>query len=322
MRALVVGGGRLTFEGARREPAATTGEVRVDVRLAGICATDLEIRRGYMGFEGVPGHEFVGIAREGRLAGRRVVGEINAACGDCERCARGLVRHCARRTVLGILGRDGAFADALALPERNLLPVPDGVPDEAAVFTEPLAAALEILAQVPTAAARRVAVLGDGRLGLLCSLALVAAGSRVVLFGRHPRKLALAARAGAETRDGAKACEGSLRATFPIVVEATGSAEGLGLALDLVEPRGTLVLKTTTRDLARESLARIVIDEVTVVGSRCGAFEPALQALESGSIDPKVLIDERFPLERGVEAFARAAAPGVLKVLLEVNPNR
>lgn len=284
------------------------------VHLAGICATDLEIQAGYMGFAGVPGHEFVGVARGGRLAGRRVVGEINAACGRCDRCARGMDRHCADRTVLGIVGRDGAFAESLSLPERNLHALPDAISDESAVFVEPLAAAFAIFEQVEIPAGTRVAVLGDGKLGLLCAQALALSGARVTLLGRHERKLEIARRAGADARR-----EVDAGATFPLVVDATGSSDGLARALALVEPRGTVVLKTTTRDAPKESLAKIVIDEIRVVGSRCGRFAPAIEALRAGRIDPRPLVDARLPLERGTEAFAKAGERGALKVLLQVS---
>lgn len=311
MRALVLGDGRLRLDPRRADPAPAPGESRVAVRLAGICATDLELARGYMGFAGVPGHEFVGVALDGPLRGRRVVGEINAACGRCERCARGLDRHCATRTVLGILGRDGAFASTLRLPDANLHAVPDEVDDDVAVFVEPLAAAFAILEQVPIPAGGRVLVLGDGKLGQLCAAALAVAGAKVTLVGRHERKLELARRAGIEARTSADG-------TFPIVVEATGSAAGLAAALERVEPRGTVVLKTTTHDAPPASLARIVIDEVRLVGSRCGRFGPALDALRARRVDPRPLVEARMPLEEGEAAFARAGAPGALKVLLEV----
>ncbi|HKE01362.1 MAG TPA: alcohol dehydrogenase catalytic domain-containing protein [Planctomycetota bacterium] len=312
MRALVVDQGRVSHRTDRPEAAPAEGEVNVAVHLAGICATDLEIQAGYMGFAGVPGHEFVGVARGGRLAGRRVVGEINAACGRCDRCARGMDRHCADRTVLGIVGRDGAFAESLSLPERNLHALPDAISDESAVFVEPLAAAFAIFEQVEIPAGTRVAVLGDGKLGLLCALALASRGARVSITGRHDRKLAIARRAGAEV------LASDAKGSFPVVVEATGSGAGLARALELVEPRGTIVLKTTTHAAPPESLARLVVDEVRVVGSRCGRFGPAIEALASGRIDPRPLVDDRFALARGAEAFARAAAPGTLKVLLEV----
>ena len=322
MRALVVRQGRLSLETGRAEPRPAPGEIRVAVSLAGICATDLEILGGYMGFEGVVGHEFVGVALDGALAGRRVVGEINAACGRCDRCARGLGRHCADRTVLGIAGRDGAFAEMLVLPETNLRAVPDSVPDDDAVFTEPIAAACEILDQVPAVAGRRAAILGDGRLGLLCGFVLKDAGLDVTLLGKHQEKLDLASRAGITTRLVSGGEEASGLAPFPLVVDATGSAAGLSMALALVEPRGTLVLKTTTHEVPKKSLARIVIDEITVVGSRCGRFEPALAALESRRVRPRVLIADRFPLERGAEAFARAGAGNALKVLLQIGSQR
>jgi threonine dehydrogenase-like Zn-dependent dehydrogenase len=294
-------------------------EVAVRVRLAGICATDLEIARGYMGFEGVLGHEFVGEALEGPLAGRRVVGEINAACGACADCQAGLGRHCAGRTVLGIVGRDGAFAETLTLPSENLLTVPDGVPDEAAVFAEPLAAAFEILEQVKIPAGARVGVLGDGRLGLLCAFALASAGGRVTLLGRHAEKLALAEKRGIDTlRSEADGLPAELRRCQDVVVEATGSATGLFTALDWVRPRGTLVLKTTTHDVPPASLARIVIDEITVVGSRCGRFAPALDALASGRVDPSDLVEAVYPLSQGERAFEHAGRRGVRKILLRV----
>ncbi|MBL8692719.1 MAG: alcohol dehydrogenase catalytic domain-containing protein [Planctomycetes bacterium] len=333
MLALVARGGKAHIDRARPEPEARAGESRIAVRLAGVCATDLEILRGYMGFEGIPGHEFVGIAIDGPLAGKRVVGEINAACRQCERCARGLDRHCAHRTVLGILGRDGAFAQMLRLPSCNLLEVPKAVSDEAAVFVEPLAAAFAILEQVPILRGTRVAVLGDGRLGILCTWALAASGARVTAMGRHRMKLDLAGKpvpdafpterillrdiSTERALDGGTILE-RCGGPFPVVVDATGSPLGLKSALELVEPRGTIVLKTTTREAPPESLARIVIDEIRVVGSRCGRFAPALDALARGQLDPTGLIHGRLPLEQGVEALDRAGQPGTLKVLLEM----
>jgi len=333
MLALVARGGNAQMDRARPEPEARVGESRIAVRLAGVCATDLEILRGYMGFEGIPGHEFVGIAIDGPLAGKRVVGEINAACGQCERCARGLDRHCAHRTVLGILGRDGAFAQMLRLPNCNLLEVPDAVSNEAAVFVEPLAAAFAILEQVPIVRGTRVAVMGDGRLGILCTWVLASSGARVTAIGRHRAKLALAGLpvpgafqieqiqlhdVSTENLASSSALVERCGGPFPVVVDATGSPLGLKSALELVEPRGTIVLKTTTREAPPESLARIVIDEIRVVGSRCGRFAPALEALARGQLDPMPLIHGRLPLEQGVEALDRAGRPGALKILLEM----
>lgn len=318
MRALVVDGGNVKFDPARPEPAPRAGEIVVDVLLAGVCATDLEIARGYMQFSGVLGHEFVGIARSGKFANKRVVGEINAGCGACPRCAAGGERHCPNRSVLGILGRDGAFAQSLTLPECNLLEVPDSISNEKAVFTEPLAAAFAIEEQIAITNNMPVCVLGDGRLGILCALALASRGARVVHIGKNDSKLAVTAARGIRTvkftnREALRAQ--SLQ--FPVVVEATGAPSGLDTALDLVEPRGKILLKTTVNDPPSHSLARIVIHEITIIGSRCGKFAPALAALANGSMDPSPLIHGRYPLDRGIEAFERAAKPGILKILLE-----
>ncbi|MBI2179025.1 MAG: alcohol dehydrogenase catalytic domain-containing protein [Candidatus Tectomicrobia bacterium] len=299
------------------EPRPGPGEALVRVRLAGICATDLEILKGYMGFRGVPGHEFVGVV-EGPaghpLRGRRVVGEINCGCGACALCRGGLERHCPARTVLGILGRDGAFAGRLALPGRNLHEVPGGVAEEAAVFCVPLAACFEPLEQRPELARRRVLVLGDGRLGLLQAQVLREAGAEVAVLGRHPAKLALLEGLGISLfTDPAEAAAGG---RWPAVVEATGSAGGFGLAFSLVAPRGLLVLKSTVAGAAALNLAPAVIGEVEVLGSRCGPFGPALAALASGRIRTAPMVHARFPLARGLEALGRAGEKGTLKVLL------
>lgn len=305
-------------------PVPGPSEVLVRVRVAGVCATDLELTRGYMGFAGTLGHEFVGeVVTEGSaLAGRRVVGEINAACGHCADCVAGMGRHCASRSVLGIVARDGCMAEYLCLPERNLLPVPDGVSDEAAVFTEPLAAALEILEQVHIAPAAHVAVLGDGRLGLLVAMALQAAGCAPLLVGRHPHKLAIAEAAGVSTvlaREGEDSAEFLLPRHFDVVVDATGRTTGVAQALELLKPRGTLVLKTTVAENPALDLARVVVDEITIVGSRCGRFAPALAMLERGAIDPTALIQYRYPLREGAAALKRAGECGVLKVLVTMS---
>ena len=303
MKVLAVTPSGLRLEPTHPDPAPADGEALVRVRLAGICNTDLEIVRGYMGFEGVPGHEFVG-----EVDGRRVVGEINAACGTCDFCRRGLDRHCPNRTVLGILGRGGAFAEYLALPERNLHPVPDTLDDELAVFVEPTAAAFEILEQVPLQPDDCVALLGDGKLALL--IAQVLRGRcRLKVFGRHAEKLAL-------LRD-VEVTTGAPSGKFDVVVEASGSERGFQQALELVRPRGTLVLKSTVAAGAQLNLAPVVIDEVTIVGSRCGPFEPAIQALACGAVDPRLMISAVYALDEGLEAFRRAEQPGVLKVLLK-----
>ncbi len=314
MRALVLGPeGPAVVD--RPEPDAA-GEARIRLRLGGVCATDLELARGYMGFRGVLGHEWVGVVEDApdpAWVGRRVVGEINCPCGACATCAADRPTHCPARTVLGILGRDGAFAERLSLPVANLHAVPDAVPDEAAVFVEPLAAACEILQQVHVRPSDRVVVLGTGRLGQLCARVLALAGAAVTAVGRNPATLGLLPE-GIRRLPADRAAEA---AGADVVVECTGAADGLALASGLVRPRGTLVLKTTVHDLGRTNPTQWVIDEVTIVGSRCGPFAPALRLLEAGLVDPRPLVSARLPLARGVEALARAAAPGAIKVLLE-----
>lgn len=292
------------------------GFALIRLLIAGICNTDLELQRGYYGFSGVPGHEFVGEVVEAsnrELIGKRVVGEINLACGVCSWCARGLGRHCPSRTVLGIVRHPGAFSEFLTLPERNLHVVPDSVSSEAAVFTEPLAAAGEILDQVHMPAGARVAVLGDGKLGLLISQVLQTNGLKVHQFGRHPEKLRLAQRTGVTTelvRDAMPVAE------YAWVVDATGSASGLRTAVQMTEPRGTVILKSTVHGEVPVDTAPVIVNEITLVGSRCGRFEPALALLESHRIDVESMISESLPLTEAPKAFARAAGRGVLKVLL------
>jgi len=289
------------------------GEVIVRVTMSGICNTDLEIARGYAGFLGTIGHEFVGTTEDGR----RVVGEINAGCGSCALCAAGDPRHCKGRTVLGIVGRDGAHADWLRLPERNLLAVPDAVSDVQAVFVEPLAAACGVLERCPRARDARVCVIGDGKLGLLCALVLAANGNAPLVVGKHDRKLDIVRRRGIETASIADAKKRGR--SFDVVVEASGSASGFDLALDLLEPQGTLVLKSTFHGASPVEAARVVVDEITVVGSRCGRFAPALDLLARGAIDVEPFVSEVVSLDRGVDAMALAAKDGVMKVLLAEN---
>jgi len=298
----------------RPEPEMRDGWAIVDVQVAGVCNTDLEIVRGYMGFTGVLGHELCGVVTEGPAAwkGKRVVSEINFACGACEACARGLGRHCPARTVMGILKADGAMAERIAVPVANLHEVGEGVSDEAAVFAEPLAAAFEILEQVHVTAATRCTVLGDGKLGLLIAQVLHQAGARVLAVGKHEDKLAVLARRGVP----AVLLGAWDRAQADVVVEATGTAAGLALAIGATRPRGTLVLKSTVADKASLHLAPLVIHEITVVGSRCGSFPPALRALEARSVDTTSLVSAAFPLERADEALRRAAEPGARKVLI------
>lgn len=315
------------------------GEALVRVTLSGICNTDLEITRGYAGFEGTIGHEFVGIieslpesATVARSSGRafdvmepsltvgpltrgqRVVGEINAGCGSCELCRTGDPRHCEKRTVVGIVGRDGAHAEFLKIPAINLVPVPDEISDERAVFIEPLSAACGILERAHVAEDTVVAVVGDGKLGLLCAQVLETSGADVSLVGKHPNKLQIAARRGIKTITSEQAKQ--RRRQFDLVVEASGSATGFDLALDLLRPRGTLVLKSTFQGTTDLRAARIVVDEISVVGSRCGRFAPALELLKAKAVDVESLISEEHPLADGVRAIGRASEPGVLKVLL------
>jgi threonine dehydrogenase-like Zn-dependent dehydrogenase len=301
---------RVTLRDDLVRPVPAPGQCRVRVLMAGICATDLALRAGYMGFRGVPGHEFVGQALDGPLAGRRVVGEINLACGECGTCRAGLERHCPQRTVLGILNHGGAFTEQLVLPLVNLHPVPDGVSTAAATFTEPLAAAFEILEQLAGQEFERVLVVGDGRLGLLCAQVLATEQHHVDLVGRHPER--------------AERVRGDLRWIEPpstprhdLVIEASGVPALLQQALTWVRPRGTLVLKTTSAEHPPLDLTPLVIHEITLVGSRCGRFEPALAALSANEVEVEALIDARLPLAQGVQAFELAARPGVLKVLLE-----
>jgi len=292
-------------------------EVLVRVLLSGVCNTDLEIARGYAGFNGTIGHEFVGVVEESSdstLIGRRVVGEINAGCGDCDLCRGGDSRHCLNRTVLGIHGRDGAHAEFLQLPTINLLPVPDNVPDEHAVFTEPLAAACGVLERVQINTSDRVAVIGDGKLGLLCAQVIALTGAAVLLIGKHSSKLRIAERRGIEIATPKLAAK--RKQQFDVVVEASGSASGFGLAVDLLRPQGQLVLKSTFHGKTELDAARIVVDEISIVGSRCGRFSPALDLLKKAAIDVDSLISEEYPLANGVHAMRRAASKGVMKVLL------
>lgn len=292
------------------------GEVLVRVRLSGICGTDLELVRGYYPYTGIIGHEFVGEVAEApdsSLTGMRVVGEINDACGACAMCRRGHRTHCERRTVLGIVSRDGAHAEYVRVPAANVHVVPDSVTDEAAVFAEPLAAACEILEQVHVRPGDRVLLVGAGRLGQLIARVLALTGAHLRVVARHVRQAELLARAGVECVAGEKAGE----RCWDVVVEATGSPSGLEFARRALRPRGTLVLKSTYRGEVTLDLAPFVVDELTIVGSRCGPFAPALDLLATGRVDPVPLIEARYPLERAAEAMEAATRPGAMKVLLE-----
>jgi threonine dehydrogenase-like Zn-dependent dehydrogenase len=314
-------------------PKLLPGWALIRVRLAGICNTDVEILRGYHDFRGTPGHEFVGEVAEVRgvsavvrkkWLGKRVTGEINIHCSAfgyqpvCEFCRRGFVTHCVRRTVLGIIGQDGAFAEYLALPIENLHLVPSNISDEKAVFVEPLAAACEILAQAPGKSFSEAAVLGDGKLAQLIARVLRSAMPRVVMYGKHANKLALARRAGMETCKvrGDASDPKRIKQNYRLVVEATGSPSGWMLAQQMTEPRGTLVLKSTFHGAALVETWPIVVKEITVMGSRCGPFADAIALLRSSKIDPTPLITRTFPLSEAAAAMEFAQRAGVMKVLL------
>lgn len=318
MRALVFDG-TLRFDPRHREPPVDEGECVIRITQAGICATDLEIVRGYMGFAGVLGHEFVGVvesAPDRKLVGQRVVGEINCACGRCDLCMSGLSPHCRNRTVVGIVNHGGAFADLLRLPASNLHALPDAVDDDQAVFVEPLAAAFQVLKQVSIDSRKWVTVLGDGRLGLLCAQVLRNAGCPVRVIGKHADKLALCERWQIRHRPIDQIVP---RHDQDIVVDCTGSAAGFEMAMQMVRPRGTIVLKSTVATGKQTNLAPLVIDEVTVIGSRCGPFREAIAALAAKEVDVLSLISKRMKIDQGVEAMDIASRPGVLKVLLGVN---
>ena len=317
MRAIVLDT-TVQLDASKPAPEPAQGEVLVRITRAGVCETDLQLIKGYMGFRGVLGHEFVGVAESGDFAGQRVVGEINCACWQCDTCRSGFPTHCPNRTVLGILNHDGAFADLIAVPQRNLHRVPDSVPDDIAVFTEPVAAAFQIPAQIAIAGTERIVILGDGRLGNLCGQVLASMADDVLVVGKHREKLALLEGMGLKT---AVLSDTLPERSFDIVVDCTGSESGLPTALKLVRPRGTIVLKTTVAGTQTLPWAPFEIDEVTLVGSRCGPFDRALDALEHGLVDVEPLITDRFNLSNGVMALQRAQQNGVLKVLLEMEPS-
>ena len=332
MRALVCQQSGLVLERNYPTPTLVDGEALIRVSLVGICNTDLEIVLGYMGFQGILGHEFVGIVEAVQeapgastpysLIGKRVVGEINAACSrpDCFYCQRGMSTHCPQRTTLGIVNRNGAFAEYLTLPIANLHFVPNNVSDEEAVFVEPLAANFEILEQVHLKPTDSVVILGDGKMGQLAAQVLTLSGCEVMMVGKHEEKLALAAKRGVSTYvldDTAQFALGNGR-RVDMVIECSGSAQGLEMALRLVRPRGTLILKSTVAASSTLHLAPIVIDEIRVQGSRCGPFAPALRALSQKLVDVRPLISASYSLDEGLEAFRYAGQKGVLKVLVRI----
>jgi threonine dehydrogenase-like Zn-dependent dehydrogenase len=317
MRCLWLEDQTLTFRDDVPAPAPGPGEALVRVEVAGVCGTDVELLRGYYPYTGVPGHEFVGRVEAapddpGRV-GQRVVGEINAACGRCDTCRAGRRTHCERRTVLGIVGRDGAMAELLCLPMENLLEVPAQVASDAAVFCEPLAAAVQVLAQVHVSPSDRVLVLGAGRLGQLLAQVLSLTGCHLRVVARHAAQRHLLQQRKIPLLDGEVTA-----GCADVVVEATGAPDGFDLARRAVRPRGTVVLKSTYARELSVDVSSVVVDELTLVASRCGPFAPALRLLQQGHVDPSPLIQARYPLEQGVEAVAHADRPGVLKVLVEM----
>lgn len=319
MRAVVFDNG-LKLDKNYAKPSPRKGEALIKVNTIGICNTDYEITKGYMGYKGVLGHEFTGVVKEinaddKSLLNKRVVGEINCGCGECECCNQGLERHCPNRSTLGIWQREGCFAEYVCLPVKNLLEIPENVSDEEAVFTEPLAAALEILEQIHIPPYKKIAVLGDGKLGLMIALALNAAGLDLILIGKHENKLEIAQKQGVKTK---LLSDVEIKKEYDFVVEATGSISGFETSLALTKPRGTLILKSTIAASKEFNFAAVVVDEITIVGSRCGQFAPALRLLESGRIDVKPLISDIFELDESITAFERNKEKSSIKVIVKV----
>lgn len=326
MRAITLKNNKPALDSRYPDPTAPAGEVVIEPTRLGVCATDLELCAGYMNFTGVLGHEFVGTVREvankrdKKWLGKRVVGSINCVCGKCDMCKAGLKEHCRDRTVLGIAGRDGCFADAFTLPAANLFEVPDNIDDDHAVFTEPLAAAFQILRQLTIEGRPFITVLGDGRLGLLCAQVMSRLNATVRCVGKHTEKLELCERWGVKHR---LLEDVGLRQDQDIVVDCTGSRDGLATAMGMVRPRGTIVLKTTVSprshaDQPHLDLSPLVIHEIKVIGSRCGPFPDALAALSAEQVDAVSLISRRMKLTDGIDALRTATKPGVVKVLMEV----
>ncbi len=302
------------------KPTPKKGEALIKVTYGGVCNTDKEITKGYMGYKGILGHEFTGVVEEindedKTFLGKRVVGEINLGCKNCEWCAKDLERHCPNRSTLGILAKDGCFAEYVTLPLSNLIEIPENVPDEQAVFVEPLAAGLEILEQMHIQPCQKVMVLGDGKLGLLTALALNACGLDVLIVGKHQNKLDIAKNQGVKTQ---LLSEFEQAPKFDVVVEATGSITGFETSVSCVKPRGTLVLKSTIAASKELNLAPIVINEITILGSRCGRFEPAMRLIASGKIDFSQMISKIYPIEQAIEAFDANNAKDTIKILLKI----
>ncbi len=309
--------GKLQLRHDLAVPERPPEEALIKVLLAGICQTDIELTKGYMSFQGIPGHEFVGMveAADNRsLIGKRVVGEINCPCRDCNNCAAGMYNHCANRSVLGIVGRDGACAEYFTLPERNLHVLPDVIPNEEAVFVEPLAACCRILEQVPVVKDSSVLVLGDGRMGLLCAQVLKTARAHVTVMGRHEEKLSMLSGLGINTKNTSEGLKGK----FDIVVDCTGSPDGLSLSLSHTRPQGILLIKSTVAAQRSIDFNDVVINEIQIRGSRCGPFAPAIQALQKKEIVVAPLISRIFPLDQAVQAFRAATQKENIKILLQM----
>lgn len=318
MKALCFDGEKLIFENSFAKPVPPVGEALVRLLMAGICNTDVEITRGYMGFTGIPGHEFVGIveeinAEDQSLLGKRVVGDINCACREpsCEYCCAGLGRHCPTRTTLGIAKRNGSFAEYLTLPIGNLLEVPESISNEMATLCEPLAAGFEILEQVDFSANDEVLIVGDGKLGLLINHAVSTTAAKITHLGKHPDKLELAKANGSQV----VMLDQMPQKQYDIVIEATGSASGFNFSLSHTKPRGILVLKSTIASSQNIDMTSVVVNEITVIGSRCGLFQPALDYLATG-VNLSSLISGVFPFEKALEAFDAAKTKGAMKVML------
>jgi len=299
------------------KPSIKNNEALIKVKKAGICKTDIELVKGYMGFEGTLGHEFVGVVEaceDDKWIGRRVVGEINSGCGQCENCQNGLARHCVTRSVLGILNRDGCMAEYCSLPLTNLCHLPDSISDDEAVFTEPLSAACEILEQTEVLSDDRCVVLGDGKLGILIAWVLSTKSDHVKLIGRHEKKLELAKWNNLQTMH-----ESEIEnEKADIVVDATGSVNGLNRAMALCRPRGRIVLKSTFAQNPEIDLSPMVINEITMIGSRCGQFKDGLALIEKRRPPLIRLIEKTYHLEDGLQAFGHAQKRGVLKILLDM----
>lgn len=316
MRAVVVHAGKVALRDVP-QPIPAEGEVLIQIRLAGICSTDLEIIRGYADCSGTIGHEFVGTVTGGsaKLSGKRVVGEINCVCGKCDMCSSGLSFHCRRRTVLGIQGRPGCFAEFITLPEKNCLIVPDTVTDEEAVFTEPLAAAFQVLRQTKIEKRTQVAVIGTGRLGILVAQVLATTGCKLIAIGRNERTLALLDRRGIRT---AMVGDTQLKQDFDLAVDCTGHPDGLSIAMGMVRPRGTILMKTTCKADHAVDLTPIVVNEITLLGNRCGPFNEALSALARKAVDVSSLVTRTMPIAEAIAALGLAEQADQIKVLLKV----